>query len=145
MPRTARTRTLRAPPEDVWKVVADPHHFPRWWPRVDRVEAVDDGRWTKVFTTRKGRSVRADFELVEARPPYVCAWRQEVEDSPFERVLGDAVTEVRIEPAPEGARVTIEQRQKLRGLARFGGLLVRRATGRVLDEALDGLERACVR
>ena len=41
--------------------------------------------------------------------------------------------------------MTIEQRQKLRGLARFGGLLVRRATGRVLDEALDGLERACVR
>jgi uncharacterized protein YndB with AHSA1/START domain len=145
VPRTARTRTLRASPEDVWEVVADPHHFPRWWPRVDRVEAVDDGRWTKVFTTRKGRPVRADFVLVDVQPPHVCAWRQEIEDSPFERVLGDSVTEVRIEPAPEGASVTIEQRQKLRGMARLGGLLVRRATGRVLDEALDGLERACVR
>ena len=60
-------------------------------------------------------------------------------------MLGDAVTEVRIEPAEEGSSVTIEQRQKLRGLARLGGFLVRRATRRVLEEALDGLERACVR
>ena len=145
MPRTARTRTLRARPDAVWEVVGDPHHFPRWWPRVERVEAVDAGRWTKVFMTRKGHTVRADFELVDSRPPTLRAWRQEVEDSPFERVLGDAVTEVRIEPAGEGSSVTIEQRQKLRGLARLGRFLVRRATARVLDEALDGLERACVR
>ena len=145
MPRTARTRTLRARPDAVWEVVGDPHHFPRWWPRVERVEAVDAGRWTKVFVTRKGHTVRADFELVDSRPPTLRAWRQEVEDSPFERVLGDAVTEVRIEPAGEGSSVTIEQRQKLRGLARLGRFLVRRATARVLDEALDGLERACVR
>jgi uncharacterized protein YndB with AHSA1/START domain len=145
VPRTARTRTLRARPDAVWEVVGDPHHFPRWWPRVERVEAVDAGRWTKVFVTRKGHTVRADFELVDSRPPTLRAWRQEVEDSPFERVLGDAVTEVRIEPAGEGSSVTIEQRQKLRGLARLGRFLVRRATARVLDEALDGLERACVR
>jgi uncharacterized protein YndB with AHSA1/START domain len=145
MPRTARTRVLDAAPADVWAVVADPHHFPRWWPRVERVEAVDRGTWTKVFVTKKGRPVRADFAVVEAREPSLVRWRQEVEDSPFERVLGDAVTEVTIEPAQDGARVTIVQRQKLRGLARLGGLLVRRATGRVLDEALDGLERACVR
>jgi hypothetical protein len=98
-----------------------------------------------VFVTKKGRPVRADFAVLEAREPSLLQWRQEVEDSPFERVLGDAVTEVRIEPAGEGAAVTISQRQKLRGLARLGGLLVRRATGRVLDEALDGLERASVR
>jgi uncharacterized protein YndB with AHSA1/START domain len=145
VPRTARTRTLRARPDAVWDVVGDPHHFPRWWPRVERVEAVDGGRWTKVFMTRKGRPVRADFELVDSRPPQLRAWRQEVEDSPFERVLGDSVTEVRIEPVDDGSSVTIEQRQKLRGLARLGRFLVRRATRRVLDEALDGLERACVR
>ncbi|MDQ6914493.1 MAG: SRPBCC family protein [Actinomycetota bacterium] len=145
MPRTSRTRTVACDPAEIWAVVADPHHFPRWWPRVERVEAVDGGRWTKVFMTRKGRPVRADFEVLESREPAVRAWRQELEDSPFERVLGDAVTEVHIEPAGAGAEVTISQRQKLRGMARLGGLLVRRATGRVLDEALDGLERACVR
>lgn len=145
MPRTSRRRMLRAQPEEVWRVVADPHHFPRWWPRVERVEAVEGGRWTKVFMTAKRKPVRADFELLESRPPSRLAWRQEVEDSPFERVLDDAVTEVRIEPAGEGVEVTIEQRQKLRGMARLGRLLVRRATGKLLDEALDGLERACVR
>ncbi len=145
MPRTTRRRTLRAAPEEVWQVVADPHHFPRWWPRVERVEGVDPDHWTKVFMTSKGKPVRADFELLESHPTSVRAWRQELEDSPFEGVLDDAVTEVRLAPTGEGVEVTIEQRQKLRGMARFGRFLVRRATGRVLDEALDGLERACGR
>ena len=37
--------------------------------------------------------------------------------------------------------MTLEVRQKLRGLSRFGGFLVKRATRRQLDEALDALER----
>jgi uncharacterized protein YndB with AHSA1/START domain len=145
VPKTARHRMLRAQPEEVWRVVADPHHLPRWWPRVERVEGVDPDHWTMVFMTAKRKPVRADFELLESHPPSLRAWRQELEDSPFERVLDDAITEVRIEPAGEGVDVTIEQRQKLRGMARFGRFLVRRATARLLDEALDGLERACVR
>jgi uncharacterized protein YndB with AHSA1/START domain len=145
MPKIARHRTLRAQPEEVWRVVADPHHLPRWWPRVERVEGVDPDHWTMVFMTAKRKPVRADFELLESHPPARRVWRQEVEDSPFERVLDDAITEVRIEPAGDGVDVTIEQRQKLRGMARLGRFLVRRATARLLDEALDGLERACVR
>jgi hypothetical protein len=38
--------------------------------------------------------------------------------------------------------VSVTQRQKLRGISRLGGFLVRRATGRIVDEALDGLEAA---
>ena len=34
--------------------------------------------------------------------------------------------------------------QRLRGMARFGIVMVRRAGGRRLDEALDGLERIAV-
>ena len=41
----------------------------------------------------------------------------------------------------EGNRVTIAQRQTLRGYSRTGGFLLRRATASRLDEALDGLER----
>jgi hypothetical protein len=37
--------------------------------------------------------------------------------------------------------VTIEQRQRLRGYSATGGFMLRRATGRKLEEALDGLER----
>jgi hypothetical protein len=36
--------------------------------------------------------------------------------------------------------VTLVMRQQLRGSARMGGFMVRRATGRVLDEALEALE-----
>ena len=44
---------------------------------------------------------------------------------------------------PEGdgsTRVTLEQEQKLRGMARLGGVMVRRAARRALDGALEGLE-----
>jgi hypothetical protein len=37
--------------------------------------------------------------------------------------------------------VTIELRQALNGVSRFGGYMVRRAARATLDEALGGLER----
>jgi carbon monoxide dehydrogenase subunit G len=152
MPRARRTRTVGAAPQRVWDVIEDPHHFPRWWPGVTRMEAVDGDRWTQVFVTKKGRPVRLDFRLLESEPPGTEGgaapgrrrWEQELIGSPFERVLNEAVTAVWLEPAGQGTVVTIEQRQKLRGYARIGGgLLLRRATRKRLDEALDGLERAC--
>ena len=39
-------------------------------------------------------------------------------------------------------RVELTAEQKLRGSYRFGGFMLRWATRRQLDEALDGLERA---
>jgi uncharacterized protein YndB with AHSA1/START domain len=47
-----RNRTIAATPESLWEVVADPHHFPRWWPGVTRMEGVSDDAWTQVFTTK---------------------------------------------------------------------------------------------
>jgi uncharacterized protein YndB with AHSA1/START domain len=136
-----RTRTIQAPPQEVWEVLEDPHHMPRWWPGVERMEGVEGDRWTQVFKTKKGRSVRMDFRLLSSEPPYGRAWEQEVVGSPFERVLIESVTEVALEPDGAGTRVTIAQRQKLKGYSRTGGLMLRRATAKKLDEALDGLER----
>ncbi|MDQ6778009.1 MAG: hypothetical protein M3071_17765, partial [Actinomycetota bacterium] len=70
-------------------------------------------------------------------------WAQEVAGSPFERVLGESITEVRVEPADQGTRVTIEQRQRLRGYSRFVGLVLGRASRTRLEQALEGLEQAC--
>ena len=39
-----------APLDDVWQVVRDPYHLPRWWPRVQRVEGVTDEHFTEVLT-----------------------------------------------------------------------------------------------
>lgn len=146
MPTIRRHATLAAGSQDVWRVVRDPHHLPRWWPKVGRVEAVQDDRWTSVFVTEKGKSVRADYRLVASEAPHRRAWSQELADSPFERVLAEAITEVRLEPQESAQTdVTIELRQRLRGFARLGAFMVRRASGRVLDEALEGLRVACER
>jgi uncharacterized protein YndB with AHSA1/START domain len=142
VPRVRRSRTIPATPEQLWRTVCDPHHLPRWWPRVQRVEAVDAERFTEVLGTEKGRSVRADFRVLESTAPEVRRWRQEVEGSPFERLLRSADTEVRLAPdAAGGTRVTLTIRQRLRGIGALGGFLVRRATRRQADEALDGLAR----
>ncbi len=115
--------------------------MPRWWPGVARMEGVEEDRFTQVMMTKKGRPVRLDFLLVESDPPWRRAWQQEVEGTPFARVLEQAITEVLLEPEAEGTKVTIAQYQKLRGYSKTGGFLLRRATRAKLDEALDGLER----
>jgi uncharacterized protein YndB with AHSA1/START domain len=140
MPTARRSRTVAAPPERVWEVVGDPHHLPRWWPRVTRVEAVTDEHFTEVLATQDGRSLRADFRVVESRAPERRLWEQELEGTPFERVFAAASTEVKLDAYEGGTRVTLVVRQQVRGSARLGGFMVRRATGRVLDEALDSLE-----
>ena len=35
-----RSRTVAAPVDDVWRIVRDPYHLPRWWPKTQRVEGV---------------------------------------------------------------------------------------------------------
>ena len=140
MPTARRSRTVAAPPEAVWGIVADPHHLPRWWPRVTRVEAVTGEHFTAVLATQDGRSLRADYKVVASRAPERRVWDQELEGTPFERVFAASSTEVKLLPDGEGTRVTLVMRQQLRGSARMGGFMVRRATGRVLDEALDSLE-----
>jgi carbon monoxide dehydrogenase subunit G len=140
MPTARRSRTVAAPPERVWEIVGDPHHLPRWWPKVTRVEAVTDEHFTEVLSTQDGRSLRADFRVVESRAPERRAWEQELGGTPFERVFAAASTEVMLLPDGDGTRVTLVVRQQVRGSARLGGFMVRRATGRVLDEALDALE-----
>jgi uncharacterized protein YndB with AHSA1/START domain len=140
MPTTRRSRTVADVPERVWETVSDPYHLPRWWPRVERVEAVTGDRFTEVLSTDRGRSVRADFRVVESRAPERRVWEQEVAGSPFERIMVSGRTEVQLAPDGAGTRVTLTIRQRMRGTARLAGWVVRRGTRRVLDEALGALE-----
>ena len=93
MARVTRTRSVEAPPGDVWKLVSDPYNLPRWWPRTTRVENVEAkgggrrARWTKVLETAEGRGVRADFRCVSAAERERYVWEQELEGTPFERHL----------------------------------------------------------
>jgi uncharacterized protein YndB with AHSA1/START domain len=147
--RARRSRVIPAPRADVWSVVSDPYHLPRWWPNVTRVEGVHErkggsgSQWTKVFETQSGKSVRADFRCRYSRAPEAFGWEQEIPGSPFEKYLRSAVTEIELSDADSGTLVEIETDQRLRGISRFGGgPMLKRATGRQLDEALDALEQS---
>jgi uncharacterized protein YndB with AHSA1/START domain len=141
MAHSRSTRSLSASPNEVWKLIADPHHMPRWWPGVTRMEGVSDEHFTQVFLSKRGRTVRMDFVVLAVEPPWRMMFEQELAGTPFERVLGQAVTEIVLEPEGTGTRVTIEQRQKLKGYSRTGAFMMRRATRERLSEALEGLER----
>jgi len=142
MATATRSLLVAAPQAQVWELIEDPHHMPRWWPGVVRMEGVQDDRFTQVFLTKKGRAVRVDFQLLASEPPSRRCWAQEIEGTPFERVLNESTIEVALAPESGGTRVTIAQRQKLRGYSRTGGFLLRRATGAKLKEALEGIERS---
>jgi uncharacterized protein YndB with AHSA1/START domain len=137
-----RSRVVLAPSEALWAIVSDPHHQPRWWPGVDRVEGVEAHRFTQVLRTRRGRPVRVDYAIMDGHAPELAVWRQELEGSPFARVLSEA--EVRITLAGTGdtastTLVTITHSQRLRGSNRTGGWMLARATRKRLDEALSAL------
>jgi uncharacterized protein YndB with AHSA1/START domain len=143
MSTARRSRTIAAPVDELWELVCDPHHLPRWWPRVERVEDVADGAFTELMRTAKGKAVRADFKLVHAdAQTHTLTWQQQLEGTPFARVLSSSETHLALQGEGEGTSVTIELCQKLGGFfPRFGGFMVRRAAAATLDEALDGLER----
>jgi uncharacterized protein YndB with AHSA1/START domain len=140
MPTVVRTRTIAAPQERVWELVSDPYHLPRWWPTVQRVEDVTGDAWTTVATSSRGRAVRFDWSRVYIQAPERVVWRQELAQTPFERFLRESVTGVILEPSGQATKVELRIVRKLRGLARFGGLQMRRAVRRELDGALDQLE-----
>lgn len=139
MPSISRRLRIEAPSDRLWELVSDAHHLPRWWPGVERVEGVEPGQFTQVLHTRKGRPVRIDFHVTAEEPGHRQVWEQELAGTPFERVLSESVIEVVIEGTADGSEVTISQRQQLRGYSRTGGWMLRRATRRKLDEALEGL------
>ena len=140
MAKTRRTRTIAATPEAVWEIVADPHHLPRWWPGVARVEDVRAGRFTEVIPTRRGKPVRLDFRELESEAPRRRSWTQELAGTPFERLLTAWTTTITLDPEGKDAcRVTLEEHQQLRGSFRAGLLLQRRPASRRVESALRSL------
>jgi uncharacterized protein YndB with AHSA1/START domain len=87
---------VQATPEEVWGLVSDPARLPQWWPGVTRVEEASADAWTTVLSSPKGKSVRIDYSRLEAEPERRVVWRQEVEESPFERILASATMSVRV-------------------------------------------------
>lgn len=147
MARVVRRRRISASAREIWSVISDPYHLPRWWPRTSRVENVTGGdakgrRWTQVLETRDGRGVRADYRCISAASGERYVFEQQVDGTPFERILRSSRTEIRLRPSDGETEVTLASEQRLRGLSRFGSPMMRRAVGRTLAEALSGLDQA---
>ena len=137
--RVRRTRRVAAPPERVWEVVSDPYALPRWWPRTQRVESVSAAGWTSVLGTDRGRSLRADWQVVTSEPPARRRWAQDLDGSPFAKLFTAHEVELRIAPREGGSEVSLEVDQALRGWARLAPFLVRGGARRQADAALRGL------
>lgn len=150
MPRVSRSRTVAAPRTEVWELVSDPYNLPRWWPRTSRVENVDQrgsgrrSQWTQVLETAEGRGVRADFRCLSAAEGERYVWEQQLEETPFAKHLKESRVEIELADARGGGgtAVSLTSEQQLRGMSRLGGTMMRRGQGSILDEALDGIERA---
>ncbi len=136
-----RERRLGAPPADVWRLVSDPARLPLWWPGVTRVEDASPEAWTNVLTSPKGKVVRADYSLEAAEEGQRLLWRQELEESPFERILAESSTEIVLAPEDGGTLVSVAISHSPRGWARLSPFQLRAAATRQVEGALEGLER----
>jgi uncharacterized protein YndB with AHSA1/START domain len=135
-----RETVVPATPEEVWSLVSDPERLPLWWPGVTRVEEATAEEWTTVLGSPKGKSVRVDYTRVDSVVGRRLAWRQEVEDSPFERILAAATTEIVLQPADGGTRVSVALDQRPRGWARLAPFQFRAAGKRQVQGAVEGIE-----
>lgn len=149
MPRVSRSRLIAADPTRVWDLVSDPHSLPRWWPKIVRVEDVrgpggERAQWTVVLETERGTGVRADYRCTGSSEPRRYEWEQQVEGSPFERVLRASRTEIGLAAGGGGTEVTLTSEETLRGISRLGASMLRGAARQRLDEALDGIERVLI-
>lgn len=169
MPTATASRSIAAPAQELWELVSDPHHLPRWWPRVERVEAVEGFAFTEVLRSDRGRIVRADFLTLERDEQALrLLWAQQIEGTPFSRILAASETEVRLRSQGDGGsaptEVSISLAQTLPGVfkrgasaktplgaplsqgayglfSQVGSPMVRRAAAVTVKGALDGLAR----
>jgi uncharacterized protein YndB with AHSA1/START domain len=139
MATTSRSREIDAPVKDVWSVIADPYHLPRWWPGVTRVQDVREGSFTQVVPTKRGKPMRLDFRVTESIPMERRSWSQALPGTPFERLLEAWSTTITMQDLGGRTLVSIAEIQQLRGSFRLGLPLQRRPARRRVDAALAGL------
>ena len=109
---------------------------------VDRKPEGRRSQWTKVLETAEGRGVRADFRCLSSAEGERYVWEQQLAGTPFDRHLRSSTVEIGLRADGKGTAVSLSSAQKLRGLSRLGSPMMRGAQGKILDQALDGIERA---
>ena len=97
-----KTITIRAPAEDVFRVLTDFESYPRFMRHVRSVERVDENRWRVTLAGLAGRTIAYDAVLLQTIRNEHFSWTN-AEPAPLE--IGGSV---RLEPlGPNRTRVTI--------------------------------------
>ena len=86
--------------------------------------------------------MRADFRCLSSAEGERYIWEQQIEGTPFERHLRSSKVEISLKEKGGETEVGIVSEQSLKGMSRLGSTMMRRGQGAILDEALDGIERA---
>ena len=103
------------------------------------MEEIAAGRFTTVIPTKRGKPVRLDHHVVDSESPTRVTWAQDLEGTPFERLVSAWTTTLTLAPGHGNCTVTLEERQQLKGTFRIGGALQRRPSRRRVDAVLAGL------
>jgi len=98
-----------------------------------------------VLETAEGRGVRADYRCLSSAEGERYVWEQQLEGTPFARHLRSSTVEIGLRPDGEETAVTLTSAQALRGMSRLGSPMMRGGQGKILDEALDGIDAALSR
>lgn len=149
MPRVTRRRAVGSSPETSWEFLTEPRNLPKWWPRTTSVRSISGAgnvkgsRWTQVLQAKSGNRLGAEMICTAASEPTLWRFEQETDDTPFERMMSEAWTEIRINPKRgSGSEIELELGQRLRGMSRLGFWFVRSASRRTAEQALSALEEA---
>ena len=86
--------------------------------------------------------MRADYRCLSSAEGERYVWEQQLEGTPVRAPPAQLRIEIGLRDDGEGTEVAIASEQSLRGLSRLGSPMMRRGQGEILDEALDGIERA---
>jgi uncharacterized protein YndB with AHSA1/START domain len=141
-------KTVPAPPETVWPLVADPEQMPRWFGFADRVEVLEGegaGQRRRQHGHWGSKPSEVDLQLTAFEPPRRLAWRhlaERLNGKPAPRFAASTDFSIDLIPEDGGTRVRLSSAQvpasRLRGLVMraFG----RREIETTLRTSLDALE-----
>jgi uncharacterized protein YndB with AHSA1/START domain len=99
VPRYTVSQELLAPRDDVWRFLAEPHHFSDWWPGVggvnpDRRGLAPGARWTLHGRTRptliRTPDMTGTLVVIAVEPPNRLAWHMTGERLDVELTLARA-------------------------------------------------------
>lgn len=137
------TILIAAPPEVVWKFLADPRSWQHWWPGCRSAESRDrktlhDGSSIRLALRLGWVNLTFSVEVEAATPPKTLLWVGR----------GGGVTgrhAFYLEPRPNGTFVRQQERFAGPGVALFRLAGFHRASRRMFQQNLKGLKRAAER